>query len=64
MLPDGTDLRRLTTHSATDGRTGWSPDHARIAFSRGSTIALMNADGTNAAPVTQGVGSNYYPDWR
>ena len=32
MRADGTDLRRLTNHTARDGSPAWSPDGSTIAF--------------------------------
>ena len=61
---DGGEARRLTNQPCAVVEIAWSPDGTRIAFNRGHHIYVMNADGTNAVPVTQGVGSNYYPDWR
>lgn len=54
MNADGTDPRALTQNS-DDFDPVWSPDGTRIAFTRiapgGSLIYVMNADGTDQAPL-------------
>jgi uncharacterized repeat protein (TIGR01451 family) len=54
MDADGSDQVRLTTNTQ-DGSPSWSPDGEMIAFSRFtssiSMIFVMEADGTNQAPV-------------
>ena len=52
-LPDGSDLRRLTTsQSATI--PAWSPDGTRILFREGGWIKVMDADGANVQTVMSG----------
>jgi Tol biopolymer transport system component len=60
MRPDGSDVRRLTTHAANDHRPAWSPDRTRITFvtdrDGDSEVYVMNADGSNAVNLTQNPG--------
>ena len=56
--PDGSGLRQLTA-TITDDHTAYasypdvSPDGTRIAFTRGSTIAVMNVDGTDQKVIAE-----------
>lgn len=43
---DGAGLTQLTTNDQDRGPS-WSPDGSKIAFARGSTLMIMDADGTN-----------------
>ncbi|RVW10725.1 hypothetical protein EGT67_06155 [Prescottella agglutinans] len=58
IAPDGSGLRQLTA-TITDDRTAYashpavSPDGSRIAFTRGSAIAVMNADGTDQQVIAE-----------
>lgn len=56
VKPDGTDLRRLTNHSATDAHAAWSPDGRRIAFTSNRDgnydLYVMDADGGNLRRLT------------
>ncbi len=49
--PDGTDLQRLTNNGVSDEMPAWSADGDRIAFERGSAIAVMNADGSGQQQI-------------
>jgi len=69
---DGTGLRRLTDDPLYDISPAWSPDGDRIVFARFkpmdcatfSEIFLMNADGSNQAPLTENLGwCSGYPQW-
>jgi Tol biopolymer transport system component len=69
---DGTGLRRLTDHAASDEHPAWSPDGARIAFrserSGAGDIWVMNADGSDQRQVTGleyqfGDPSSFHPVW-
>jgi Tol biopolymer transport system component len=50
MNADGSGQTQVSQASAGAGDTdaAWSPDGTQIAFSRGSTLRIMNADGTGA----------------
>jgi len=63
---DGTGLHQVSpevTDPTLDGYdTGptWSPDGARIAFSRSGRVDIVNADGTELTPLPVGAD---YPSW-
>ena len=62
---DGTGLRQLTPEVAAgdykyDDGAAWSPDGARLVFSRSGVLFLINADGTGL--VSTGV-TGEYPAW-
>jgi len=63
MRPDRSELVQLTEDPADDREPAWSPDGARIAFTRvepdGGAVWIMNADGSGSHRVTDG-GS---PQW-
>jgi Tol biopolymer transport system component len=71
MRADGTDKRRLVrTSIAYDGYEtrsplDWSPDGALIAYSTGSALWLVNADGSNRRRIfsTPSEGRTGYPVW-
>jgi Tol biopolymer transport system component len=59
MLPDGTDLQRLTNVEGSAYNPDWSPDGSMIVFqldARGGTegcrVELMNADGSDLVDLT------------
>src|SRR5205085_10331819 len=66
-LPDGSDLKQLTTDPSFDACPVWSPSGKQIGFcsNRGGTyqIWLMNADGSNQHPITHGSDSALFPSW-
>jgi Tol biopolymer transport system component len=53
MNSDGSDQRPITDGAGGDTSPRWSPDGARIAFSRGGSLAVMNADGSDARIIMQ-----------
>jgi Tol biopolymer transport system component len=60
---DGSGLRQLTpetTDYTFDEGPSWSPDGARLVFSRNGAVSLINADGTGL--VSTGVQGSY-PAW-
>jgi Tol biopolymer transport system component len=73
--PDGSDLRQLTDLSDLEvaAEPAWSPDGARIAFvvqrfqedggTGRSDVWVMDVDGGNAHPITDGPGSSWAPSW-
>ncbi len=72
MLPDGTDLRRLTANGLGDGTPSWSPDGTRIAFSRStqthagviSAIYTVRPDGSGLRRIVGGPhGTGTTPSW-
>jgi len=63
---DGTGLHQVSpesdpTYTYDDGPT-WSPDGARIAFSRTGKLHLVNADGTGFTALVNPEGAEY-PSW-
>jgi Tol biopolymer transport system component len=70
MTAEGTGLARLTTSPARDRDPAWSPDGARIAFTRTSSdeihLYAMNAHGSGQTALTTGgwdeLGSVWSPD--
>lgn len=62
---DGTGLRQLTpdvaaTDYVTDDAPSWSPDGARVVFSRSGVLWTINADGSGATSL--GI-NGMYPSW-
>jgi TolB protein len=52
MDADGSDPTRLTTGPKIDERPDWSPNGAKIAFSRNGNIWKMHADGSHEVKLT------------
>jgi hypothetical protein len=70
VRPDGSDLRQLT-HDGGSGAPNWTSD-GKILFYRQHAMWLMDADGSNAAPVYpdgptlwgDATGWSYYGYWQ
>ena len=67
MNPDGSDLRRLTTNSATDRCPTISPDGKKIAFTSNRSgnyeVYIMNTDGSNPQRLTNSPVDEAHTDW-
>ena len=67
MLPDGTDLRRLTNTPATECCPDWSPDGSKVAFvsyrDGNNEIYVADADGGNPTRLTFDPAWDADPDW-
>jgi uncharacterized protein YraI len=65
---DGSGLRRLTNHPATDESPTWSPDGQRIAFysdrDGNGEIYVMNADGSSLTRITNHPSYDTSPEGR
>ena len=62
----GANQTALTSGGASDVSPSWSPDGAKILFVRTgtNTLFVMNADGSNQAPVTSFAGQQIFsPVW-
>jgi hypothetical protein len=61
MMPDGTDIKQLTSNATADGQPAWSPDGTQIAYSSDRDgyyeIYKMDADGTNPTRLTFNAGA-------
>jgi Tol biopolymer transport system component len=64
---NGSDLRRLTHHEATDEYPAWSPDGERIAFgslrSGDFEVFVMESDGMGLQQVTAHPAVDFRPAW-
>jgi hypothetical protein len=67
MRPDGSDLRQLTSHPASDGRPEQSRADGRIVFISSRTgdyeIYSMAPDGSQLRQLTNRPGEDNYPTW-
>jgi TolB protein len=68
--PDGTGARQITTNpSGWDVDARWSPDGTQVVFTRigpggfSSSVWVVNADGTNAHPVSGEPSFAQHPKW-
>lgn len=68
MAADGSGQTRLTADPASDVEPAWSPDGGRIVFVRSAPgtqrLRVVDADGTDPAPLTDLPGDFTMPDWR
>jgi Tol biopolymer transport system component len=56
---------RLTHSQSWEGSTTWSPDGKKIAYTNDGAIYVMNADGSNRAPLIGAVGMHSSgPEWQ
>jgi len=65
---DGTGMRQLTGDEDESWSPSWSPDGQQIVFTSGrdddgADIYIMNADGSEVAPLTDNGEGNYTPSW-
>src|SRR5512133_3725087 len=67
MRADGSDVRRLTTDTASSTEPSWSPDHRRLAFVStrdvDPEIYVMDADGGTQTRLTTSPGVDRSPAW-
>lgn len=70
MNADGTSeiLLASTLQCSSDSGPAWSPDGAKLAFSRcdnatGADLLLMNSDGTGLTTISNQEHSELYPGW-
>jgi len=67
MRSDGSEVRRLTDHPASDRDPAWSPDRSRIAFTSvrdgNPEIYVMSADGSGVMRLTYDTVPNHSPAW-
>jgi len=67
MAADGSGIRRLTTHIASDESPAWSPDGSEIAFASdrgdGEAIWVVGVDGNGLRRLTSGPAPAFQPDW-
>lgn len=63
---DGSNVRRLTTLGGNCSGPVWSPDGRQIMFFSGSSLYLMNADGSSLVRLTTPPGGSWDsgPVWR
>jgi hypothetical protein len=59
---DGSRFERLTSDLVSEADPAWSPDGSRIAFTRGSDIALLNLDDGVVTRLTDGREPAWSPD--
>jgi Tol biopolymer transport system component len=67
MTADGSRVRRITTHRASDESPAWSPDGSQIAFASdrgdGEAVWIVNADGDGLRRLTSGLAQAFQPAW-
>ena len=67
MNADGSERRKLTRLSNSDGSFSWSPDGRRIAFvsdrDGNDEVYVINADGSGLRNLTRNPARDGQPDW-
>lgn len=67
MAPDGSGVRRLTTHPSHDGSPAWSPDGSEIAFAsdrgEGEAVWIVGFDGKGLRRLTPEPALGFSPAW-
>ena len=63
MEQDGTNERRITTHTDEDRSPAWSPNGTKIAFVRNDEINIMDANGLNNKKVATPDLVAFDPTW-
>ena len=61
MDADGGNPTRLTTGNKVDEYPDWSPDGAKVTFSRNGNIWVMDADGSNQTQLTSSTRHEFAP---
>lgn len=68
MRPDGSNVTRITTNSASDESPSWSPDGSRLAFSTDRDgqweVYLVNANGGGLTRLTNNPAEDRFPAWQ
>lgn len=68
VAPDGSNLRQLTTHPASDLEPAWSPDGQHIVFvstrDGNKELYTIAADGTDLTRLTATPGNETEPSWK
>ena len=57
MNPDGSGVTQLTSGAVDSDNPAWSPNQQYIAFTRGTEVTVMQANGSGAFPVATAVGA-------
>jgi Tol biopolymer transport system component len=57
MNPDGSGVTQLTSGAVNSDNPAWSPGQQYIAFTRGTEVTVMEANGSGAFPVAAAVGA-------
>lgn len=67
MNADGTELKNLTNHPASDTNPAWSPDGSQLAFVSNrigsAQVYVMNPDGSDVRQLTDSENGAGHPVW-
>jgi Tol biopolymer transport system component len=63
MTSAGTNVKQLTSNPGRDGDPAVSPDGSKVAFTRGNSVYVKNADGTGPETRLTWSGANRNPTW-